>query len=337
MKKRRYGRIILMCDADIDGSHIRTLILTFLFRHLRELVRCGAIYIAQPPLYRVTKKGSKAPPRYVLTHEEMQTQLAELGRDGAALVVKKDGFEFAGEALARLAGLLGKLEEPLETLERRGVDFRLLVRGRLVGRDAEGRGGRLPRYRVTVGPEERWLADKAALDAFLEERRAAAGPEPVADAAPEATPDPGEAGALTVTDLHEVRTINEALGELKGLGVDPGDLTAAGLVNGEPVRPFVVRHKGGEDGLESLRELLPKLRELGERGLSVVRFKGLGEMDSDELWTTAMDPTTRTLMQVTMADASGADEIFRVLMGDAVEPRREFIEKHALEARDLDV
>ena len=119
--------------------------------------------------------------------------------------------------------------------------------------------------------------------------------------------------------------------------MNPPDLVSAGLVNGEVVRPFGVRHRGGEDGLESLRELLPKLRELGERGLSVVRFKGLGEMDSDELWTTAMDPQTRTLMQVTMADASGADEIFRILMGDAVEPRREFIEKHALEARDLDV
>ncbi|WP_242688137.1 DNA gyrase subunit B [Alienimonas californiensis] len=339
VRKRRYGRIILMCDADIDGSHIRTLILTFLFRHLRELVRCGAVYIAQPPLYRVTKKGSRAAPRYVLTHEEMQTELVELGRDGAELVVKKDGFEFADDALARLSGLLMKLEEPLETLERRGVDFRLLVREELIGADDQGRGGLLPRYRVTIGPNETWLADKAALDAFLEEHQPAA-PAPTADGetAAEGAAAEADAGPLfTVTDLHEIRGINEALSELKGLGVNPSDLISAGLRNGEPVVPFFVRHKGGEDGLESLRELLPKLRELGERGLAVVRFKGLGEMDSEELWTTAMDPETRTLMQVTMADASGADEIFRILMGDAVEPRREFIEKHALEARDLDV
>ena len=335
VRKRRYGRIILMCDADIDGSHIRTLILTFLFRHLRELVRCGAVYIAQPPLYRVTKKGSKAAPRYVLTHEEMQSELVELGRDGTTLVVKKDGFEYAEEDLARLAGLLRKLEEPLETLERRGIDFRLLVREELIGADAEGRGGKLPRYRVTIGPDEQWLADKVALDAFLEANQPPAPESP--DAGPADGDDADAVPAFTVTDLHEVRAINETLDELKGLGVAPADLVAVGLRNGEVVRPFGVRHKSGEDGLESLRELLPKLRELGERGLAVVRFKGLGEMDSEELWTTAMDPETRTLMQVTMADASGADEIFRVLMGDQVEPRREFIEKHALEARDLDV
>ena len=336
--KRRYGRIILMCDADIDGSHIRTLILTFLFRHLRELVRCGAIYIAQPPLYRVTKKGAKSKPRYVLTHEEMQRDLAELGRDGATLTVRADGFQYTGDALETLAGLLGKLEEPLETLERRGVDFRLLVRERLVEKDADGRFGKLPRYRAAVGADETWLADKAALDAFLEEQKAAAGEElPVADDDMAGAPAEGTAGALTITDLHEVRTINEVLGELKGLGVAPADLIPAGLKNGEVSHPFGVSHPGGEEGLQGLRDLLPALRTLGERGLKVVRFKGLGEMDPEELWTTAMDPETRTLMKVTMSDAAGADEIFRILMGDAVEPRREFIEKHALEARDLDV
>ena len=339
VRKRRYGRIILMCDADIDGSHIRTLILTFLFRHLRELVRSGAVYIAQPPLYRVTKKGSKAAPRYVLTHEEMQRELAELGRDGAALVVRRDGFRYEADALETLAGLLGRLEEPLETLERRGVDFRLLVREHLVDQTGDGRGGRLPRYRAAVGADETWLADKAALDAFLEARRAESdGAElPVADDDAPGAPAEGTPGALTVTDLHEVRTINEVLGELKGLGVGPADLVPQGLKNGETVYPFAVPHPGGEEDLESLRDLLPTLRSLGERGLKVVRFKGLGEMDPDELWTTAMDPETRTLMKVTMGDAAGADEIFRILMGDAVEPRREFIEKHALEARDLDV
>ena len=262
----------------------------------------------------------------------MQRELAELGRDGATLTVKKDGFQYEGEALGRLAGLLEKLEEPLETLERRGVDFRLLVREHLT--DA----GKLPRYRAAVGADERWLADKPALDAYMEAQKAAAGEElPVADAALEETPAPGAAGALTVTDLHEVRTINETLGELKGLGVAPLDFVPVGLKNGETVMPFEITHPGGEDGLQSLRDLLPTLRSLGERGLKVTRFKGLGEMDPEELWTTAMDPETRTLMKVTMADASGADEIFRVLMGDAVEPRREFIERHALEARDLDV
>ncbi len=143
--------------------------------------------------------------------------------------------------------------------------------------------------------------------------------------------------ALQVTDMHEVRTINKVLSQLRrDYGISVNDLLPAGNRNGEPYYPFII--KGDEETqLSSLRELVFTLSKLGEKGLQLTRFKGLGEMDSDELWTTSMDPATRMLLQVTMDDAAAADEIFRVLMGDAVEPRREFIEKHALEVRDLDV
>jgi DNA gyrase subunit B len=340
ISKRRYGRLILMTDADVDGSHIRTLLLTFFFRHMRELIKQGCVHIAQPPLYRVLKRGGKGKPRYVQTHDQMQKELIGLGREGRSLVVKADGAVFDGENFDRLIDLLAQIEEPLQTLERRGIDLRYLATHHLTPE------GLLPRYRIFVGRDVHFLSDKADRDAFLvaeEERR---GRElKVADdlgakseglqTAEEAEVEGSE--ALQVTDLHEIRTINDVLERLKrDYGITVHDLLPAGNRNGEPYYPFVV--KGDEETqLSSLRELVFTLSKLGEKGLQLTRFKGLGEMDSDELWTTSMDPESRSLLQVTMDDAAAADEIFRVLMGDSVEPRREFIEKHALEVRDLDV
>ncbi len=150
ISKRRYGKIIVMTDADVDGSHIRTLLLTFLFRHMRELVEGGFVYIAQPPLYRVTQKGRKAH-RYVQTHETMMQELTALGLDGARLVVKVDGTAFDGVNLDRVIDTLKQMEHPLELLERRGIDIKYLL----------NKGGaeetRLPRYRVLWADSERWF------------------------------------------------------------------------------------------------------------------------------------------------------------------------------------
>ena len=142
---------------------------------------------------------------------------------------------------------------------------------------------------------------------------------------------------LQVTDLHEIRSINELLRELRDYGVTLTDLTPAPNRNGEPYYPFIILNEDGAVKLSSLREFAPQLRKMGERGLRITRFKGLGEMDPEELWETSMDPAQRLLLQVRMDDAAAADEIFRVLMGDHVEPRREFIEKHALDVKDLDI
>jgi DNA gyrase subunit B len=142
---------------------------------------------------------------------------------------------------------------------------------------------------------------------------------------------------LHVVDLHEVRTINEVLRELKGYGIKLKDLYPPGAKDGETVYPFRIVQEDSTVRLTSLRELLPQLRALGEKGMKVTRFKGLGEMDAEELWETSMKPERRTLLKVTMDDAAAADEMFRILMGDQVEPRREFIERHALDVKDLDV
>ena len=142
---------------------------------------------------------------------------------------------------------------------------------------------------------------------------------------------------LQVVDLHEVRVINRALIALRPYNITLKDFIPGGHKNGEPVYPQRIHKDDATLPLLSLRDLLPKLRDLGQRGRKVTRFKGLGEMDPEDLWDTTMDPAKRMLLQVTMEDAAGADEIFRVLMGDHVEPRRDFIEKHALDVRDLDI
>ena len=343
-RKRRYGKIILMTDADVDGSHIRTLLLTFIFRHMKELVRQGAVYVAQPPLYRVRGRGKKSQTRYVQTHEEMMAELTERGLDGTKLyfrdapdreTIADDGKRpvvLEGERLTELVTLMAKLEEPLEALDLRGVPLKQI--------STHATDGALPRFRVLLGGQLLWPADKAALDELLhgeggEELTVGEGDVPAEDGeAADAVP----ASTVTVTDLHEVRSINPALKTLSDeYAIDLPDLLAAGFRNAEQVFPFVVERGEHAVSLKSLRELTKSIRDLGGKGLEYTRFKGLGEMNPDELFETAMDPENRLLLQVTMDDAAAAEEIFRVLMGDNVEPRREFIEKHALDVRDLDV
>lgn len=354
--KRRYGKIILMTDADVDGSHIRTLLLTFIFRHMRELVRQGAVYVAQPPLYRVLPKSKRnQKPRYVQTHEEMMAELLDLGIQGASLVVHPrqnllsvelpsrgaDGDREIDQAnLRKLSELLSTLEEPLEAIERRGISIRRLAT------EHASPEGLLPRYCAYTGTKENWFAVKTDLDAFLSARELEAqdetAPVPAAGAAAESGGSERDGqplkSTITLVDLHEVRTINEVLRQLQAeFGFSLNDLLPAPPVNAEAVFPYEIDGHDTPRKLQSLRELVPTLRDLGARGLIYTRFKGLGEMNPDELFETAMDPDQRTLKQVTLEDAAAAEEIFRVLMGDHVEPRREFIEKHALDVKDLDI
>jgi DNA gyrase subunit B len=337
--RRRYGKIILMTDADIDGSHIRTLLLTFIFRHMRELVKQGCVYVAQPPLYRVLQKSRRnQKPRYVQTHDEMMHELLALGLEGSTLVIKSrpdrrdEGtnghpHQLAGETLRKLAELLGTMEQPLAALERRGLELRSISRHATPE-------GLLPRYRVFLGSEEHWFLAKADLDAFRTAEEEKAGHElsvadeaairtPREETAIESVPQPGTAArALQLTDLHEVRAINDGLRRLRAeFGLTLTDLLAAGVVNAEQVFPYEIENEAGPRRLTTVRDLVPALRDIGGRGLIY----------------TSMDPEHRILKKVALEDAAAAEEIFRVLMGDQVEPRREFIEKHALEVTDLDI
>ncbi len=337
--KRRYGKIILMTDADVDGSHIRTLLLTFLYRHMEPLIKEGCVYIAQPPLYRVIQGRKK--PRYVQTHEQMMMELVELGAEGSRVELE-DGQLLEGEALEAVINLLNALEEPLQTLERRGVDLRWLV-GEHVDKD-----GRLPRYRVFLGREQHWFHTSEEVDEFLEAEKERHGGEFVVpeDDTPAGADGNGESSSngsddkapeLKRTNLYEVKAINAALADLKGFGITVSDLLPAGNRDGEPYFPLKLVNDESENPLSSFRDLVPAVRSLGEKGLKITRFKGLGEMDPEELWTTSMDTQTRHLLQVTLEDATAAHDLFSVLMGDDVEPRRQFIEEHALDVKNLDV
>ena len=331
--KRRYDKVVIMTDADVDGSHIRTLLLTFFYRQMYQLVAAGHVYVAQPPLFRVrTKKQTY----YVQTEEEMKTQLLDQGL-GEGVFMPGDGREIAGEEMQKLCRTLSGLEDALVALEKRGISLRDHIKRR------DAANGKLPMYHVYYGVEEHWFTSRDQLEAFVKTKEKAAGGELAVGRAEEehTDPTPGTAAdtgddQLVVVDLHEVRSINAGLKELEVMGFGTESLLPQDRTGSEDSR-YTLRRGDSEIGLEDLRSLLSAVRRAGEKGLSITRFKGLGEMNAEELRDTTLDPANRTLLRVTMNDAAAADDLFRVLMGEKVEPRRDFIERHALDVKHLDV
>jgi DNA gyrase subunit B len=331
--KRRYDKVVIMTDADVDGSHIRTLLLTFFYRQMYQLVAAGHVYVAQPPLFRVrTKKQTY----YVQTEEEMKTQLLDQGL-GEGVFMPGDGREIAGEEMQKLCRTLSGLEDALVALEKRGISLREHINRR------DAANGKLPMYHVYYGVEEHWFTSRDQLEAFVKTKEKAAGGELAVGRAEEehTDPTPGTAAdtgddQLVVVDLHEVRSINAGLKELDAMGFGTESLLPQDRTGSEDSR-YTLRRGDSEIGLEDLRSLLSAVRRAGEKGLSITRFKGLGEMNAEELRDTTLDPANRTLLRVTMNDAAAADDLFRVLMGEKVEPRRDFIERHALDVKHLDV
>ena len=343
--KRRYNRIIIMTDADIDGSHIRTLLLCFFYRQMYQLVAGGHVYLAQPPLFRVVR--GKKERYYVQTEEEMKFQLLERGLNDSYFVGDA-GKKIEGQEMRKLCNTLAAMEDAMLTLERRGISLRVHTER------MEVETGRLPVFHLDMGTEDHWFVTRDKLDEFLASKKvqvdapidAPVAAMPVADLTVAAMPvadltvaksaPPDGAPATHIAELFEVRTINSGLKELADFGFSIEDLIPKDRTGATDSRFYLYRDETAI-GLEDLRGLLPGIRESGRRGLSVTRFKGLGEMNAEELRETTLDPSNRTVVRVQLTDAAAADEMFRVLMGDKVEPRREFIEKHALDVRNLDV
>ncbi len=326
VNKRRYGKIIIMTDADVDGSHIRTLLLCFFYRQMYELVAGGHVYVAQPPLFRVRNKKNV---HYIQPEEEMKDQLLRRGLDDAVFE-PGDGTLIDADKMQKLCQTLASMEDALVALERRGISLK--VHAERVDLET----GKLPVYHVFLGQRDFWFTSRAKMDEFLKQRQEETGEELSVEDAP---PENGNGKAhpkLHITELYEVRTINTGLTALREMGFEIDALIPQERTGVEDPR-YVLRRGESEIPLEDLRGLLTAIRTAGEKGLTVTRFKGLGEMNAEELRETTLDPDNRTLIQVTMKDVGAADEMFRVLMGDKVEPRREFIEKHALEVRNLDV
>jgi DNA gyrase subunit B len=352
--RRRYGKIVMMSDADVDGSHIRTLLMTFFYRQMPRLVAEGHLYVAQPPLYLIETKSSKKQRRYVQAEAQMQAILIQGGLTDARLQLDANASEEAwlgAERLKTLLEIAQGLDQALRTFGRRNLPLRNFLGRANQAQDPkiDPKAGLLPLFRIEENNQEKWLYTAEDLEAYHQHRAAESGAKPPAEPDPGAShPSPAESAATAsrdeaaeadrVTELHEVRTLNKWLIRLR----DEFNLRAEVLLplevtGDEPPPRFILHRDGDAYPLADLRALLPTIRHLGEKGLRIIRFKGLGEMDAEQLWETTMDPTRRTLLQVQLEDAAAANDLFTTLMGDDVEPRREFIEKHALEVKNLDV
>jgi DNA gyrase subunit B len=330
--KRRYGKIVMMSDADVDGSHIRTLLMTFFYRQMPRLVAEGHLYVAQPPLYMITQKKER---RYVQTDAEMHAILMEAGLGDARLSPAKtdESAAIAGERLKTLLEISTGLDNALRAFGRRNLPLRMFLE------KAQSTTGLLPLYHVQGEGAEEWLHSTEEMEDYLRRLGVVAESEPAVEVDGEGSAEDDSAvKAPRVTELHEVRTLNKWLIRLRDEFQMRAEVLLPIEVTGdEPPPRFSLLRDGDVHPLADLRALVPTIRHLGEKGLKITRFKGLGEMDAEQLWETTMDPTRRTLLQVQLDDVAVANDLFTTLMGDDVEPRREFIEKHALEVKNLDV
>ena len=334
LEKRRYGRIIIMTDADVDGSHIRTLLLTFFFRHMQELIRVGRVFVAQPPLYKVTRRKKS---EYVLNERTMRATLTALGTDGTTLVVRNedgtDGRRVSGADLTAAVEAMGKLEELVTVVQRRGIDFADF----LGKRDGEGH---LPTFRLVVDGRDHFFHSADQRDAYLRAEKLVED-EVLGEVKADATPALAPHQRLQVNqELHEVRELEKLFAVMTGFGLSIDDyyLTQEESVSGEKLATkYVLVTDDKTVGIPGTAGILPGVHKLAKGVMDVQRYKGLGEMNSEELWETTLDPAKRVLLRVTLLEAAEAERMFSVLMGEDVERRRQFIEEHALEVKNLDV
>ena len=319
----RYGKIILMTDADVDGAHIRTLLMTFFFRQMQQLFTSNMIYIAQPPLYEIKVKGKKKS-EYVLSENQMHKRMIARGLEGTELLIKngKKKHDVSDNQLAALVKILADAERIIAVLARRGINFADFVQ-------AYYDGTQLPRFRICTEEQDEIYYDKLKYGKRLDELRAS-GHEP-----------PGTGDGIVAEELHEVARINQINEKLKTtLGLDLKDflLKLTKSVSGEAL-PTKFQLINGQDKYDvaSLGDICSAIRQIGGKGIEIKRFKGLGEMNADQLWDTTMNPASRTLLSVKLDDAGEADRLFSILMGGDVEKRRNFIRDHALEVQYLDI
>ena len=346
--KRRYGKIVMMSDADVDGSHIRTLLMTFFYRQMPRLVAEGHLYVAQPPLYMI--QTGKKERRYLHADDQMQAILMETGLAGASLRAAgpagedtDPAHEIGGERLRTLLDLVAGVEQGLRAFGRRNRSLREFLQMAKLAKDRskpEPLDGLLPLYLLEHdGKEEKFYTEKDRQDyVAAHQLHVEAGSEPGPAAGPEAAEGGPPVRPVREIELHEVKLLNKHLARLR----DEFNLRVEVLlpreVTGDEPPPRFFLHRDGESyPLLDLRALVSTVRKIGEKGMKITRFKGLGEMDAEQLWETTMDPSRRTLLQVRLEDVAAANDLFTTLMGDDVEPRREFIEKHALEVKNLDV
>ena len=340
--KLRYGRIIIMTDADVDGSHIRTLLLTFFCRQMPELVKQGKIYIAQPPLYLIKRKKRE---EYVDDDAELNKILIGIGAEEVKVKNLADGKVFSSTQLKEILELLERFAKFSDAIRRHGGDFESYLAER------DPKTGKLPTFMLKIreGNSEwaTYFPGEAEVREFHEGNRdlnlyddsstESAEAESNGDSSAKAKKtEPAIRRRAKLIELHESSAAQKLIDELarKGLKIEhyaDSDSPLFELVEGEGDK--AVTHP-----LFAIPEILTKIIEIGKRGLSIQRFKGLGEMNPKQLFETTMNPEKRKMLKVELNEdnAVEADRMFTILMGDVVEPRRQFIEDNALNAR-LDI
>jgi DNA gyrase subunit B len=322
IEKIRYKKVIIMTDADVDGAHIRTLLLTFFYRQMPDIVEKGYLYIAQPPLFKVGKGKSEL---YLKDEAEFADFIIRRSSSGSKKVKNADGRVLSDEEMYRVLGHLSTYDDIMNRLERRSiwpelVDFLIRhgVRDKAFLQDASRiqslKTGLAARGYTVSGPE--WSEDRD-----LYELMVLPGAERIPGDSEDATAVKVGRGLIHSKDYQRLLEITDRLADFD-----------------RP--PFIVftesKEKEGE-AIPDKRTLFKHLLEDGKKGIGIQRYKGLGEMNPEQLWETTMNPETRTLLQIRIEDAVEADEIFTLLMGDVVEPRREFIQSNALEVSMLDI
>ncbi len=330
--KARYHKIILMADADVDGAHICTLLLTLFCRHMPQLVRAGYVYIAQPPLYRVKYRKEE---EYIQNEVDLNRKLISLGAGDVTLSTSDKSKVFDADSLMGILETLISLQKFENSVAQHGGTLKDLLRHR-------AGNGSFPEYLVKVrcGNDEEvlYFATQEELSAYSDENRdlflfgepseeeLAANPLPVRE---------GPSRRALLHELHEAKAISKIMTRLEELGIPADHL----LSDDAPIFEIAEKNKEVATPIFYVGDILTKVLEIGGRNVTITRFKGLGEMNAEDLFATTMDPEKRELLRVRLDDdnAMQADKMFTILMGDLVEPRRQFIEDNALNVRNLDV
>jgi DNA gyrase subunit B len=315
-EKLRYNKIIIMCDADVDGSHIRTLLLTLFFRQMKPLIEKGHIYIAQPPLYKV-KRGKRE--EYIETEEEMNELILDLGVEGLKFSKIKGKETFSAAQFKDVMGSLTEVEHLIEVLKRRGIEFSTYVQ--MYNQKTKT----FPKYRIKAKNTFEFVYDDDELAKH--------------------TKDQEDAQYIEIFESEDFEVIEK---QFQGFGMSLQDYIPPEVKkvyeknkkeDNEPVLKalFMIEENDNRHEFFSLKEVLDFVKGQAHKGIHIQRYKGLGEMNPPQLWETTMDPDRRTLLQVALEDVAEVDQIFSILMGDEVEPRRDFIQAHAHDVKELDV
>jgi len=326
ISKLRYHKIILMADADVDGQHISTLLLTFFYRQLKPLIDGGHVYLAQPPLYKV-KKGKVE--QYLQTEDQMQQWLMKEGLATVTVTDTKKDKALTTEQLRDLLKILRDVEDTLAKLEIKNItlsDFMAFLKE-----------GRVPVYRIPLKSGGfKYFYTEPEYRAYEEQYIAEKREELAADGVDTET----IADSALVPEHQSLFEFGKLLAAEKKMEVFGFNFGQYPLITNEKerVNPLFKVNNGKADTLVySLAELLKAVKEAATAGASIQRYKGLGEMNPEQLWETTMDPSKRKLIQVKINDATDTEQAFTMLMGDRVEPRRDFIYSHALEVKNLDI